>query len=197
MSITADDNLFEYMDVSQEGQTLKIGLTSTIAIPPRTLRAEVTMPEFYRLGLSGAARGTVFGFSSSGDLEFDMSGASSLHIHDVSAADIKFDLSGASRVSGAITASGDVDFNLEGASKAELSGSANDIRIVASGASRLGLDDFPVQNADVSLSGASHGTVNLDGRLDADLSGASKLWYIGEPTMGDIHSSGGSTLSKK
>jgi len=197
VSITADDNLFEYIDVSQEGQTLKIGLTSTITIRHRALKADVTMPELYGLGLSGAARGTVAGFSSSEDLEFDLSGASSLDVDDMSAADIEFDLSGASQVSGDITASGDADFNLGGASKAELAGSANNMRVVASGASRLGLDDFAVQNADVSLSGASRATVNLDGRLDADLSGASKLWYIGEPTMGDIHSSGGSTLSKK
>ena len=54
-----------------------------------------------------------------------------------------------------------------------------------------------VNNADVRLSGATSGTVNLNGRLDADLSGASKLSYLGEPTMGNINTSGASTLSKK
>jgi len=54
-----------------------------------------------------------------------------------------------------------------------------------------------VNNADVNLGGASTGTVNLHGRLDTDLSGASKLEYVGEPTMGTINISGGSTLSKK
>jgi hypothetical protein len=67
----------------------------------------------------------------------------------------------------------------------------------ASGASRFNLDDFTVNNADVDFSGASSGTVNLDGRLDADLSGASRLWYIGEPNMGNIDTSGASTISKK
>jgi hypothetical protein len=66
-----------------------------------------------------------------------------------------------------------------------------------SGASRLNLGDFKVNDADVTLSGASSGTVNTGGRLDANLSGASKLSYIGEPTVGDINTSGASTLSKK
>jgi len=83
------------------------------------------------------------------------------------------------------------------ASRSSLTGSASDLAIAASGASCVELDNFPVNNADVTLSGASRGTVNLDGRLDADLSGASKLSYIGEPTMGDINTSGGSTLSRK
>jgi len=78
-----------------------------------------------------------------------------------------------------------------------LEGSASDIAVEADGASRVKLAGFTVNNADVNLGGASTGTVNLDGRLDADLSGASKLEYIGEPTMGAINTSGGSKLSKK
>jgi hypothetical protein len=65
------------------------------------------------------------------------------------------------------------------------------------GASHLNLDDFTVNNANVSLSGASSGTINLSGRLDADLSGASTLWYIGEPTMGTINVADSSELSEK
>ncbi len=66
-----------------------------------------------------------------------------------------------------------------------------------SGASRFNLGGFIVNNADVTLNGASTGTVNLSGRLDANVSGASRLSYIGEPTMGTINTSGASTISKK
>jgi hypothetical protein len=196
VSITADDNLFDNIQVSREGETLKIGLKR--AIPSfRTLKAEITMPDLYELKLSGATRGTIKGFSSTEDFDLELSGASSLDISDMAAGDIKFEISGASRVSGDITASGDARVDLSGASKAELEGSASDIVIAAFGASRVELDNFPVNNADVTLGGASRATVNLDGKLDAALSGASKLSYIGEPTMGDINTSGGSTLSKK
>jgi len=196
VSITADDNLFEYIQVSKEGETLKIGRKPALSYISTTLRAKITMPDLYELSLSGATRGTVQGFSSSHDFILDLSGASSLDMVEMSAGDVEFDISGASRVTGDITA-GDAEFDVSGASTVQLEGSATDIVVDASGASRAELAAFPVNNVDVTLSGASHGTVNLDGILDADLSGASKLSYIGEPTMGTINTSGASTLSKK
>ena len=176
IEITTDDNIMEYVRVSLDGQTLKIGLRPATWIGPATLKASVTMPELSGLDVSGASRGTVSDFSSTEDLDIMVSGAS--------------------RVTGDIVA-GNVDFDISGASSVELDGSANDIIADVSGASSLKLDDFTVNNANVDFSGASSGTVNLDGRLDADLSGASRLWYIGEPTMGTIETSGASTLSQK
>ncbi len=176
IEITVDDNIMEYVRVSQDGQTLKIGLRPAIWIGPATLKASVTMPELSGLDISGASRGTVSDFISTEDLDIMVSGAS--------------------RVTGDIVA-GNVDFDISGASTVQLEGSANDMVADVSGASSLHLDDFTVNNADVDFSGASSGTVNLDGRLDADVSGASRLWYIGEPTMGTIDTSGASTVSKK
>jgi len=195
VSITVDDNLFDYIEVSKEGTTLKIGLKTAHYIDTTT-RAEITMPQLRGLDLSGATRGTVTGFSSTENLNIEVSGASSADLAGMSVGDVKLDISGASKVNGDIAA-GDADFEVSGASTVQLEGSANDITVNASGASRVELAAFPVHNANVTLSGASNGTVNLDGRLNAELSGASKLSYIGEPTMGTINTSGASTLSKK
>jgi len=198
VSVTADDNLFEHIQVSKQGETLKIGL-KLLPLRPlfTTLRAEITMPRIYDLDLSGATRGTVSGFSSTENLDVGVSGASSLNLVEMSAGDVEFELSGASKARGEITAGGDARIDLSGASSVQLQGSASDLVIDASGASRAALDNFPVANADVELSGASGATVNLDGILDADLSGASRLSYIGEPSMGDINTSSGSSVSKK
>jgi hypothetical protein len=176
INVTADDNVLDYVRVSQEGQTLKIWLGRVIWLGPVTLRASVTLPQLSGLTVSGASRGTVSDFSSTEDLDITVSGAS--------------------RVTGDITA-GNVEFDISGASTIQLEGSANNMVADVSGASSFNLDDFIVNNADVDFSGASSGTVNLNGRLDADLSGASRLWYIGEPTMGTIDTSGASTISKK
>jgi hypothetical protein len=176
ISVTVDDNVLDYVRVSQVGQTLKIGLRTVTWFGPVTLRASVTMPQLSDLTVSGASRGTVSGFSSTEDLDITVSGAS--------------------RLTGDIIA-GNVDFDISGASTIQLEGSADDMDADVSGASSFNLGDFIVNNADVDFSGASSGTINLDGRLDADLSGASTLWYIGEPTMGNIDTSGASKISKK
>jgi len=84
INVTADDNVMEYVQVSQDGQTLKIGLRTglhigsvTLRIGPGifplpgtvTLNASVTLPQLHGLTASGASRGTVSGFSSTEDLD--------------------------------------------------------------------------------------------------------------------------------
>ncbi len=197
ISVTADDNLFDYLDVSKSGETLKIRLRFGYNYTFCTKRARITMPNLYGLNLSGATHGTVEGFSSSHDFILGLSGVSSLGMADMAAGDIEFELSGASNLTGSITARGNAELDLSGASSVTLSGSAEDIDINASGASHLEMENFPVNDADVSFSGASSGTINLDGTLDASLSGGSHLEYIGELTLGDLDISGGSTISKK
>jgi hypothetical protein len=54
-----------------------------------------------------------------------------------------------------------------------------------------------VADADVEASGASKATVNPSGRLDADASGASSIYYLGSPTLGKIDTSGSSTVKPK
>ena len=100
LTITADDNLFEYIEVSKVGQTLTIGLKPDSNISSATLIAEIAMPALYGLHLSGATRSTAQGFSSSHDFILDLSGASTLSTRDMTVGGAEFDMSGASRLAG-------------------------------------------------------------------------------------------------
>ena len=173
ISITAPEDLFNFIQVSKEGETLKIGLTEYVK---GTKKAKITMPNLYKIQLSGGSRADITGFSSSHDLLVE--------------------LSGGSWVNGDITA-GDADFDLSGGSHVVLSGSADDLDVNVSGGSHLTLGAFSVSNADVHLSGGSHAVVKVGGTLNVDLSGGSHLRYTGQPTMGDVDFSRDSTLSKK
>ena len=199
--ISADESLFDLVEVSKVGETLKIYLNprhifTDFTLGAKTLRAEITMPALYGLELSGASKGTVNGFKSPEDFSLVVSGASSLETVDIAVGDAEFQVSGASRVSGNMTAN-NAEFEVSGASSIELSGSADDIILEISGASRVDLADFSLNNADVKLSGASEATVNVKGKLDCALSGASRLYFYGNPTMGDTNVSGASTIKHK
>jgi len=195
--ITADDNLYEHLDISKSGDTLYIRLKPNYNYMNITRKATINLPDLESLGLSGASEAKVgSGFSSSHAVDFDLSGASNADIGNMKAGNTNFQLSGASKASGSVEMA-DGRFNLSGASSLELDGVASDITIGASGASHVRLSDFSVVDAEVNLSGASDATVNASGRLDGDLSGASKLNYIGNPTLGSISASGGSTISQK
>jgi hypothetical protein len=108
------------------------------------------------------------------------------------------ELSGGSRgsISGFVGLAS-LDLELSGGSHVDAEGSAGDLTVDASGGSTLDLKDFPVHDANIGFSGGSSGTISLDGTLDADVSGGSRLWYIGNPTLGNIDTSGGSTVQKK
>jgi hypothetical protein len=176
--ISADEKIFGNIEVTQNGNTLVIGLKPGSPDPGNLFRkAEITMPELNKLILSGAIKGSVDGFSNSNTFVLSVSGASSLEMNNINLGNAEIEVTGAS------------DLNARG--------TANDLSLLVSGASNLDLSGFPVNNVDIVVDGASRATINLDGRLDADVSGASRLEYVGDPTMGDINVSIDSTLKKK
>jgi len=176
--IRVDDNLVEHLDVGKRGSTLKIGLKPNRAytIVNATMEAEVTMPELVGLDLSGSSDANVSGFESSKSLVVDLSGNSDL-LGDIQAGDTRFDVSGNSSVT--------------------VTGSAGDVTVDASGSSEVDLADFPASDGTVNASGASTVTVNLSGRLDADASGSSDIYYLGDPDLGEIDTSGSSSIQPK
>ena len=194
-TITIDDNLVEFLEADVSGDTLRVGMEPGNAFTDETLKLAVTLPELRAVDLSGASEGRVQGFASDAPLEIVLSGASNLELADVRAGRTTVDASGASRLTGRLQAGG-ASFDLSGASKAVLAGAGGAVNIDASGASDVALGAFVVTAARAGHSGASHATVNVSGRLDVDLSGASGLRYIGQPRMGDIKTTGASSIER-
>ncbi|MFC1846570.1 head GIN domain-containing protein [Chloroflexota bacterium] len=176
IEIIADDNLHEHIKVVKLGDTLKIELDGISGCNSCTLEAKITMPDLYKLDLSGGSRADISGFSLS---------------HDFSVG-----LSGGSRLEGDITFV-NADFNLSGGSRINLEGSGDDVNVDGSGGSHLDLEFLLIENADIKLSGGGRGDINVSGTLSVDLSGGSQLTYVGQPTLGDIDLSGGSTIGSK
>ncbi len=195
IGITVDDNLLEYVTVRKSGNTLRICLKEGYTYIGTTKIVKITMPKVDKLSLSGASRVEVSGFRSSDRLELEASGVSSFNIDDLKAGDTGFEISGGSHVVGSIEIA-DGRFNVSGASSINLGGYASDISIEASGASHANLANFPVSNATVKISGASVVTVNASGTIDGNISGVSKLTYLGDPAL-TIEMSGDSTIDHR
>jgi hypothetical protein len=196
VAITAREGLFDRINVSRQGETLKIDLEDFFFFHfNQSGKAVITMPELRRLELSGAAEADVSGFASNQDSDVQLSGASRLDL-DMTTGEFSAALSGASQLAGQLTATA-TDIDLSGASRVVLVGSGGDIRLDGSGASEADLADFPVIDASIELSGASQVSLDVSGRLDVDLSGASEVNYSGNPTLGDTDISAGSELRRR
>jgi hypothetical protein len=178
VSVTVDDNIEEHLDVSKSGDTLRIRLEPMVRLGFNnvTLKARIALPTLEGLELSGATTGDVSGFNS--DLPFDV------------------DVSGASTLRGDISA-GATRINASGASTVRLQGQAGSLDVVASGASTADLEDFVATDVQVEASGASRAIVNVNGRLNAEASGASSVRYVGETTSVKVDTSGASSIEEK
>jgi hypothetical protein len=196
VSVTANDNLYEYIDVTQSGNTLRIRLRPFLSFRSTTLRAEITLPELISIEMSGASSGNVADFQTDKDVDITVSGASRLEIVSLQAADVTVEISGASRASGFVKCE-NTSVEVSGASSLELDGSAEGARLEASGASSLRLQEFYLLHASVILSGASNGNVEVNGTLDVDISGASRLVFGGNPQLGEVEVTSASSLSRR
>ncbi len=127
--------------------------------------------------------------------QIDLEGASTVQITVKSDALFKANLSGASTLKGSIQAK-EIELDLDGASEASLKGMANDAKIRAHGASGVKIAGLVLQNADIKLSGGCHATVDTKGKLVYELSSASSLKYLGDPTTLDGSTSGASSISR-
>ena len=126
----------------------------------------------------------------------DVSGACDVFFEEgISSEDLTVRLSGASDLKGKIDAK-KLSFDISGASDATISGNAAELSVEASGASDFKGFDFTTNECTAKASGASSVQITVKERLNAHASGASDIHYKGEARIGDMKSSGASSISK-
>jgi hypothetical protein len=194
VTINASESLFDYINVTKSGDTLKLALKPLRFNYRPVLEARIIMPTLLQLRQGAATKGMLIGFHHKHPLDLYLSGASALNL-DVEVGEAKVEISGASSVTGALRAD-KVDLMLSGASRMRLKGSCGNLLLSGWGAAELDLGDFRAEVGTIYLKGASRATVNVAERLDIDLSGASSLLYNGEPDLKEINLAGASVLSR-
>jgi hypothetical protein len=197
-SLTIGDD-FSRIKVEKVGDTLIIGRRGLdwIALFHPRPHIVVTMPELYEVNVSGACQAKVIGFQSTHEFNLKLSGASHLEISRVTAGSMKMNMSGASNMTGDINIGGEMLFQISGASRVELYGSGDSARIELSGASQARLANLVLQKASLDTSGASSVQLNVKENLDINLTGASRLEYIGRPALGKIQIAGASIIKQR
>jgi Putative auto-transporter adhesin, head GIN domain len=178
VSVTTDDNLMEFVNVTEDGDKLILSMDQggkPLGVRPKVgLKALVTLPQLDGVTLHGACTASAEGIE---------------HVKT-----FQVTAGGASKFTGDISAD-KVDVTADGASTVTLRGAAKSGVVQASGASSLHLADLNLARANVRLSGASSGTVNAKDKLDYDVSGASHLHYKGQPSIGEKNASGASSAT--
>jgi hypothetical protein len=171
-----DENVLDHVQVTQEGERLRIGLdpSETYNMDNIHMRAEITMPTLTGLTMGLVDDGEITGFQSEDALVIDL---------------------GKSSLRGEVRA-GDLEITAQVGCTVNLSGSAADVSVKAAVDSLVDLSELECENAVVIAEVSSQVTVYPTGRLDAEAS-ASQVWYIGDPTLGEITSELDGTVERK
>ena len=212
--IEADDEVMPYVLSEVRNGVLYLYLDTHKKIKNvKLLKASIVMKDLEKVTLSGACKLTTNNLFTSNKFRADCNGASNMTIHintgqlsieTSGACNIRIkanvtgytylSLSGASHIMGELNAN-DVKFNCSGVGSIELTGSANNIDMDASGASKILTEQFAVKNASIVLSGTGKITVNASDYLKVNSSGASSVNYKGSPVT-EINRSDIATVSK-
>jgi hypothetical protein len=176
IEIYIDDNLRDHLVLDNASNTLRIGLNRSMSYRDIENLVSITVPDIYGIKLEGASWAMLNGFTLNHSLDIDVEGASELKSN--------------------ITTD-DVDINVEGASKLTMEGKGSIAEIRASGASTVDLGEFMTGNTDVIADGAATVTVTTNGTLTGSVSGASTLYYLGEPAEVDVTENDVSSVEKK
>lgn len=199
--VTIDTDYEEYLDVSVVGNILYVRLKDMPRrlkdLTRKTMKVTICTPslnqihltgavrlqsndkwespmEKFTLGLSGAAKAEKL-YISGMELKADISGASSGTVMG-DFAELDVDISGASAIffNGSFS---EIDVDASGTSKVSLMGKADSLDSDCSGTSLLDAAQLSVDAAEIRCSGASKATIDVNKRLEVDLSGASTCHY--------------------
>jgi hypothetical protein len=107
------------------------------------------------------------------------------------------DISGASSGMVSNVKAESLDLEASGASKISIDGEVENLVVEASGASTIDAENLRTQEAVADASGASKVIVSPSAKLKAEASGASTVYYTGEPQSIDKNSSGASSVKQK
>lgn len=173
ISVRGDRRNIDDLDVRKEGSTLVIDFEDNRSRRHDTY-ITITMPTILSANFSGASDSRISGFEDLEIFDLYLSGASVSQL-DIHAAEL--------------------DIVLSGASYLNVRGDGANLEADLSGASVLKAFHFPVEEADINLSGASDAHITVDSNLKVIARGASVIRYRGNPVVNsDV--SGASSVRK-
>ena len=171
---------------------------------------KIGMLDLQELWVSGNSSAGVAGFSSpnefklmlsevssfggdleTGDARLDISGASQAEFNG-SNSNLFLKVKGASNLTGNLNVEGKAEIAVSSDSSIKLTGSAGNILADINGISNADMDGFSAHDISIKLNRLSQSTIKLDGKLDAEVTGASDLRWVGNPVMGSINVTSGS-----
>ncbi|MHA4808741.1 head GIN domain-containing protein [Flavitalea flava] len=177
VKIEGDQNLLQFIEVSQEGDQIRVREKKGFHLmPTNELRIYVTAPVYNRIEASGAC--DILGQNK-------ITNSENLDLHVSGAGDIQMEVD-APKLAAEVSGSGNI--NLKGQTK--------DVSLDLTGSGHAHCYELLAENVKVDITGAGSAEVYASVKLDADVSGAGSVNYKGNATSVSQHIAGAGSVSK-
>jgi hypothetical protein len=215
VTLSAQENLFEYITVKVEQGTLKIYTVENI-MATKPLKARIFLKSIDHLKVSGGgdvtgetpvnASGLGLEISGGGDFTAEIN-ASELNCHISGGGDAKVD-GNIKNYKISMSGGGDLtlksnekvaDANIEvsGGGDATLTGQAAELEIKVNGGGDVNAGNLAAITASIQASGGSDIHVNASKEITGQISGGGDVYYAGSPENISIDTRGGSEIHKE
>ncbi|MBC5994170.1 head GIN domain-containing protein [Pontibacter cellulosilyticus] len=161
LKLEADENLLSNIKTEVRNGVLHIYNDKSLS-NSKGMKAYITVKELNKVDISGGVKVVGNSTFKTNTMKLDMSGGSKV-VLAIEAKELRADMSGASKV--------------------ELKGKADNLVMEMSGASSVDAADFQAKDVKIGASGASKVKVHADKTLHIDASGASSVYYKGSPSI--------------
>ncbi len=203
LTISADDNLIDYITTEMVGDTLEIGMKPNLSLDPsRTIEYELTVKSLSSVVLSGFGNITADELTGE-DLDIRISGSGDMRLGRLAAENALLRVSGFGDIDVnemvvdqpnlEITGSGNItvdelqavamEVKISGFGNADLTGVATsqDVQILGSG--NLNAENLESETATVKITGFGDANVWVNESLDVTITGSGDLEYYGSPEV--------------
>ena len=203
LTITADDNLMQYITTEVVGDTLEIGMKPNLSLDPsRTIEYKLVLKSVTSIALSGF--GNINSEGLTGDeLEVKLTGSGDIMLGNLESETLLVRISGfgdfeaqtisADRPTLEITGSGDITVDeltakdlavkISGFGDADLSGTTVDQDVQLLGSGNYNAEDLASESAVVKITGFGKATLWATENLDINITGSGDVNYYGSPRI--------------
>lgn len=153
LSVSMDENLFEYLSVSVEDGTLKVGSKGVSLRNFKKLSMSVSSPTLERLDCNGAVDFEAVGPVCGEEFVMIVNGAADVDMGSLDVKDAQFEVNGAADLDVKLVDAQNVSLRISGAGDAKLRGKTKDVNVTVSGAADVDLALLEYENLSKSISG--------------------------------------------
>ena len=153
LSVSMDENLFEYLTVSVEDGVLKLGSKGVSLRNFKKLAMSVSSPTLERLECNGAVDFVSDGPVCGEEFVMKVNGAADVDLASLEVKTARFEVNGAADLDVRVVDAESVSLSISGAGDAKLSGKTKEVEVTVSGAGDVDLSRLEYDNLSKKVSG--------------------------------------------